>query len=82
MDPLSAISLAGTIIQFIEATAKVVSVFKELQNGAEATKDIQRLEFLNDGLVSMAEGLIKTEPPEVGSSQRLEEAHKVSDLFI
>ena len=45
MDPLSAISLAGSIIQFIECGSKLVSIFNEICNSTSgATAENEEIE--------------------------------------
>ncbi|KAI0465992.1 hypothetical protein F4859DRAFT_498970 [Xylaria cf. heliscus] len=52
MDPLSALSLAGNIVQFVEFAYKLISSTREIYRSSSATEDIGYLEGIYERLVS------------------------------
>lgn len=51
MDPLSALSLAGNIVQFIEFVCKLVSNTREIYRSSSTTKDLGHIDGIYERLV-------------------------------
>ncbi|KAF2803353.1 uncharacterized protein BDZ99DRAFT_400033, partial [Mytilinidion resinicola] len=72
LDPLTAIGLAGNVVQFVDFTAKLIAEGRAIYK-AGATSENEDLEVITRDLIGLNGKLLSVSPPDSGSVQESED---------